>query len=158
MPAACDGHRPVTLPRSYRPLGTRVVAATAAVGMGVALAFLWKSLPASVRADFSTFQRVTLLVFFAVMLAVLFGLFRTSARAEESGLLVVNGYRTHRLEWAEIISVSLNPNRPWAVLDLADGETVAVMAIQSADGARASRSARELAGVVADRSRIDGNA
>ncbi len=155
MPADCDGHILVSLPRSYRPLGTRVVAATAAVGMTVAMVVLWESLPASVRADFTEFQRVTLLVFFAAMLLILFALFRTSARADDSGLRVVNGYRTHRLEWAEIISVSLHPNRPWAMLDLADGGTLAVMAIQSADGARASRSARELAGVIAERSRAD---
>ena len=155
MPADSDGHGPATLPRSYRPLGTRVVAAIAAVGMTVAMAFLWESLPASVQADFTAFQRLTLLGFFAVTMVVLFALFRTSARADDSGLRVVNGYRTRRLEWAEIVSVSLHPNRPWAMLDLADGGTVAVMAIQNADGARAARSARELAGVIAERSPSD---
>ncbi len=119
------------------------------------MTFLWVMLPDGVQDDFTAPQRITLLLFFAAILVGLHALFRTSVRAREDGLTVVNGYRARQLEWAEVVSVSLNPNRPWAMLDLDDGQTVAVMAIQNSDGARAARSARELAGIVAEHTRTD---
>ena len=42
-----------------------------------------------------------------------------------------------------------------AVVDLADGSTQPVMALQSADGPRATRAAREIAALIADRSRTE---
>jgi len=155
MPADSDGRVLPSLPRTYRPFGTRIVAVTAATALVGAVAFLWSMLPGSVRSEFTAFQRVTVLALFAAILLVLYGLFRTSARADESGLRVVNIYKARDLEWAEVVSLSLSPNQPWAMLDLADGTALAVMAIQNADGAKASRSARELAGVIAERSRTD---
>ncbi|HEY7044895.1 MAG TPA: PH domain-containing protein [Nocardioidaceae bacterium] len=149
--ATRDGATPyeVHLPRTYRPLGARVATATAAVAIVVAMTFLWLMLPGNVQDDFTTFQRITLVAFFVAILVLLNAIFRTSARATESGLEVVNGYRRRFLEWGQIVRISLSPNRPWALMDLDDGTTQAVMAIQTSDGARAIRSAKELARVIA---------
>lgn len=155
MPAGSDGVVVPSLPHTWRPVGARVVAAVAAVVLVGTLTVLWLLLPDSVQDRVSLFQRITLVVLFAAIVAPLHALFRTSASATEEGLTVVNGYRTRHLQWAELIGVSINPNRAWALLDLADGETLSVLAIQSSDGARASRSTRELAGVIAQRSRAD---
>ena len=65
-----------------------------------------------------------------------------------AGLTVRNLLLTRRVEWAEIVSVRFGQGRPWVSLDLADGTTLAVMAIQAADGARAAREARRLATLV----------
>lgn len=123
--------------------------------MLVATAAFWSLLSVDVRADFTLFQRLTLLLFVAGVLAVLYGIYRTSARAEDTGLTVTNGYRVHRYEWAEVVRVSLGPNRPWVLLDLADGSTVSVMAIQTSDKTLAVRSVRELASILAQRTRTD---
>lgn len=64
------------------------------------------------------------------------------------GLVVRNLFITTRLTWPQIIAVHLG-DRPWAQLDLADGETLPVMGIQSADGAYARQQARRLATLVA---------
>ncbi len=144
---------PVDLPRLYRPKGARIAAALAAATLVAAMAGLWLLLSEEVRASFSFPQRVTLVAFFAVVLAGLYGVYRTSARADDAGLTVVNGYRLHRYEWAEVVRVSLGPHRPWALLDLADGSTASVIAIQSADKDLASRSVRELAAVLDHRTR-----
>jgi hypothetical protein len=53
--------------------------------------------------------------------------------------------------------VSLSPNRPWVLIDLADGETMSVLAIQGSDGERAVRHARELATVLAQQTRTPRN-
>ncbi len=116
---------------------------------------LWLKLSAEVRADFSLSQRLTLLGFLAVVFAGLYGVYRTSARADGAGLTVVNGYRVHRYDWAEIVRVSLGPHRPWALLDLADGSTASVMAIQTADKTLASTRVRELAAILARGTRPD---
>lgn len=61
------------------------------------------------------------------------------ARPTETGLVVRNMVRTRRFEWGQILGVSFSSegDDPWPLLDLADGTTCAVMAIQHADGPRA---------------------
>ena len=71
------------------------------------------------------------------------------ARADDDGLTVRNLVFTRRLEWAEVVSVRFGSGRPWVQLDLADGDTLAVMAIQRADGPFADAEARRLATLVA---------
>jgi hypothetical protein len=152
-------HKPneVALPRHYRPFGARLATAAAGIVLTAAVVFLWLMLPDEVQADFTVFERVTLVAFFLAVLVVLFAVYRSSATADEDGLTVVNGYRTHRYAWAEIVRVSLSPNRPWALMDLDDGETMAILAIQGSDGERAVRSARELAAVLEQQTRTTRN-
>ncbi|MCM1012522.1 MULTISPECIES: PH domain-containing protein [unclassified Brevibacterium] len=61
------------------------------------------------------------------------------ARPDEAGLTVRNIVRTRRFGWGQILGVTFSTygDDPWAILDLADGSTCAVMAIQHADGPRA---------------------
>jgi hypothetical protein len=143
------------LPFTFRPLGARVATAAAAAAIVFIVTFLWVLLPGDVQDDFTVSQRITMIGFFVVILVLLNGIFRTCARATDQGLQVVNGYRRHDLEWSQIVRVSLTPNRPWALMDLDDGTTMSVMAIQSADGARARRAAHRLAVLVARRTRTD---
>ena len=69
------------------------------------------------------------------------------ARAE--GLTVVNGYKTRRFEWNEVLAVQLRSGSPWAMLDLSDGTSVAAMGIQGSDGPRAVQQVREVRALVA---------
>ena len=59
-------------------------------------------------------------------------------------LIVVNGYRRHEYEWAEVVAVHLPPGAPWAVLDLSDGTTASALGIQGSDGTRARTAVRQL--------------
>jgi len=72
-----------------------------------------------------------------------------TAKVDDDGLTVRNLVFTRRLEWAEIVSVRFGSGRPWVQLDLSDGDTLAVMGIQRADGAFADAEARRLATLVA---------
>lgn len=67
----------------------------------------------------------------------------------EDGLLVRNLLLSRRLEWAEIVGIRFAGGDPWALLDLSDGDTLAVMAIQRADGAWGRAEATRLATLVA---------
>jgi hypothetical protein len=72
-----------------------------------------------------------------------------SAVPSDSGLRVRNLLTTRALDWAEIVEVHLVVGAPWVTLDLDDGDTLAVMAIQKADGSFGRAEASRLAALVA---------
>lgn len=71
-----------------------------------------------------------------------------AARPGETGLAVRNLINSRDVAWEEILGVNFGSGDPWVRLDLIDGETLAVMAIQSADGERGGREASRLATLV----------
>lgn len=143
------------LPKAYRPLGARMVSAVSGGVLTFMVAFLWLMLPAHVQAEFGWLQRGTLVGFFVAVLVVLYGVFRTRVDVSEGGLRVTNGYRYYEFSWPEVVAISLSRHRPWALVDLADGSTRALMALQTSDGPRATVAAREIAVLIAVRSRTD---
>ena len=146
MPAGSDGAS--TLPMTFRPLGVRV----AAIAFGVLLfgvtAAIWVSFPDEVREAFTVAQRGTVIVMGLGVLVVGHALGRCRIDADTDGIRVVNGYRSHRLDWAQVVSVRMAPGNPWVVLDLADGTALSALGIQGSDGARAQRQVRTLRALI----------
>ena len=66
------------------------------------------------------------------------------------GLVVRNLVVTRTVAWAQVIDVEFGGGAPWVTLELDDTDTVAVMAIQRADGPTAMSEAQRLAGLVRD--------
>ncbi len=145
MPAASEP----ALPHTFRPLGVRIAINVAAVLVLVVAAVTWFAFPPDIRDQFTWFQRGTLVGFGLLFYAIGYALARSRVVAREEGLTVVNGYRTRRFAWNEVLAVSLRNGSPWAVLDIADGTTVAAMGIQGSDGGRARTQVRELRRLVA---------
>ncbi len=114
-----------TLPVTFRPGSTRAVLLTAALAILVvitAVAMLLKQLSPAERVSF---------VLTALLLdAVLLLLSRPKVVADESGVTVVNLTNKRRLEWAEILQVTLRPGDPWVFLNLSDGTSLPVLGIQ----------------------------
>lgn len=154
MPAGSEAAAPgpVALPHTWRPFGVRLAGAVLGVGLLVVCAVTWFGFDAETRARFTTFQRGTLVFFGLLTFALFFALMRSRVVAAEDRLLVVNGYRRHEFDWAQVVAVNLPPGAPWVTLDLADGSTVSAMGIQGSDGARARQAVRELRSVVSRRS------
>jgi hypothetical protein len=117
-------------------------------GLVVVCVMAWIAFDAETQARFTWLQRGTLGFFGLLAFALWFALVRSRVVAEESRLVVVNGYRRREFEWAEVVAVHLPPGAPWVTLDLADGTTVAAMGIQGSDGTRAKRAVRELRSLV----------
>jgi hypothetical protein len=69
------------------------------------------------------------------------------------GLVVRNILTTRTLEWAQIVRVQFGGGAPWVSMDLDDTDTVAVMAIQKADGAFGRAEAARLSALVQVHSR-----
>lgn len=77
-----------------------------------------------------------------------------AAVPDDEGLTVRNLLVTTRLAWAQVVAVRFG-DRPWVQLDLADGDSLAVMGIQRADGQRSVDEARRLSTLVARHSRTE---
>lgn len=147
MPAASDHPLP-SLPHTWRPMGVRV----AVVGLGLMLLVVcgaaWFGFDESVRDRFTLLQRLTLLLLGAAFAGCGWALARARVTAEMESLVVVNGFRTRRLEWEEVLAIHLAEGAPWATLDLADGTTISAMAFQGSDGRRARDGVRQVRALI----------
>lgn len=141
MPADSE---PVRLPHTWRPFGVRIAGTIAGIGLFAICAVAWFAFDPGTRAKFTPLQRGTLVAIGVMIFACGHALARSRVVAEAEHLVVVNGYRRHVYEWAEVVSINLPRGAPWAILDLADGSDQAVMGIQGSDGDRAIRAVREL--------------
>jgi len=91
------------------------------------------------------------LMFFALGVLVALAAWRYAAITavpSRDGLVVRNLVVTRTLEWPEIVRIQFGGGEPWVSLDLEDGDTVAVMAIQKADGPVSAREASRLAALI----------
>lgn len=133
----------------FRAHRGRVVGWVAAIGQGVVLLGAAAILPWSGPKTVGLNDR---LGFVVVAVLIGWGLHRlasVSAVPSETGLVVRNVLLTRQLEWAEILGIHFGSGDPWVLLDLSDGDTLAVMAIQRADGAQAAAEAGRLATLMA---------
>jgi hypothetical protein len=65
-----------------------------------------------------------------------------------SGLEVRNVLLTRRITWDQVEAVRFSGGDPWVLLDLTDGDQLAVMAVQRADGPYGRAEASRLAALV----------
>jgi hypothetical protein len=140
MPAVSEP----TLPHTWRPLGARLAVAFFGGLLAVVCVAGWIAVGSDVRARVTPYEEATMVLIAAMGVAVAWGLFRCRVTASSGGLEVVNGYRTHHYEWAEVLAVHMPQGAPFPTLDLADGTSRPAMGIQSSDGDRARHAVREL--------------
>lgn len=143
VPSAQSRYRP------FRPVRARRVAWTLAAACVVVLSVVGFAIPAGPWDRGAFVVTGLLLGWFVSRQAIV------RAVPSPAGLEVRNLFLGRRLEWAEIVSVRFGPDRPWVQLDLSDGDTLSVMAIQRSDGAFAQAEARRLATLVAAASATD---
>lgn len=124
----------------WRPRTTRIVAYTTA---GVVVLGLI-ALAVVVPEQYKTFDRALMVGFGAAVAWILHMLARCRVTADESGVTVVNAFKTRRLEWPEILDVSMAVGDPWPTLDLSDGTSFGAMGINGAEKALAARQLSEL--------------
>lgn len=144
MPAASEP----SLPRTWRPLGVRMAVIFFGLLLVLVCVFAWFGFSEDVRDRFTLFQRGTLVFLGALFGSVGWALARSRVVAEADRLVVVNGFRRREWTWPEVVAVRLPRGAPWASLDLSDGTTASVMALQATDGDRALAAVRELRGLL----------
>jgi hypothetical protein len=137
-------------PRQGRRVALTLSVLSVVIFTGVALSVPWVDPQIGGQ---TAIDRILLVLF---GLAIAAGLWRfASIRATPSprGLVVRNLVTTRRFEWPEIIRVQFGRGAPWVSVDLEDTDTVAVMAIQRADGALGRAEAARLSALVQVHSR-----
>jgi hypothetical protein len=154
MPADSDrgptaGPTAPALPHTWRPLGVRIAVWVLGTMLLALFVAVWIGIGEERRAEFTLFQRGTLVFMGLLLFGCWFALVRSCVRATARGLTVVNGYRTRSYEWSQVIAVSLRRGAPWGTLDLSDGTTVSLVGVQGSDGQRARRAVQEIRATIA---------
>jgi hypothetical protein len=132
---------------TWRPRRARIIPYVLAVAVVAGMIVLAVAMP----SPWALGDRLGLVAIGLIVAGILHMLARSRVTADDRGLVIVNGLRTHEYEWAEILGVSMAEGAPWPTLDLADGSTIIAMGIQASDGARADRAVAELTALVHER-------
>lgn len=140
---------PGAVPESaFRPRRARVVGLAFAVGILVVMIGMSVLLAFSPQSGWTGQDTVSAVVFAVLLAAVLVRLVAVRARVTADGLEVRNVVFTRRVAWGAVVAVRFGGAEPWLTLDLDDGENLAVMAVQRADGEFARTEALRLARLV----------
>ncbi len=115
--------------RTWRAIRGRRAALVAAGVMFLGAIALGAALP----EPFKTGDKVGVACIGVPIAVVLLLLARPSLTVSAEGVVVRNLVGSRRLSWAEVVSVRLGPDDSWASLDVADGSSLAVMALQTMD-------------------------
>jgi Bacterial PH domain len=104
----------------------------------------------------SVADRLVLITCGLVVAAALWRFAAIRAVPSAESLVIRNLVTTRTLGWSQIIGVQFGGGAPWVSVDLDDTDTVAVMAIQKADGAFGRAEAGRLSALVQVHSRPPG--
>lgn len=107
--------------------------AAVVAGGGVALAL---ALPDTGDTPYHAADRVGIGVVGVIVASGLLVLVRPRLDADEAGLIVTNFVNRRRVSWSEVVGIDMAPTESWIALDLADGTSLPVVAVQTADGGR----------------------
>jgi hypothetical protein len=129
------------VPRRMRQL-CAVVAGVVVVVMAIVALVLKSSSTGVVR--FQTSDQVAMLGIGLALGAGILLLGRSRVDADAAGLRVRNIAGGRELPWALVRAVRFERKSPWASLLLANGDEVAVLALQAVDGERAVRAVEGL--------------
>jgi Bacterial PH domain len=129
-----------------RPVRLRRVAfgtSAVVVVLFVLLAVLLRR-SSSEGVEFGPGDQVAMVLLGVLVAAGVLVLARPSVVADLHGVRVQNLYTTKEVPWEVVRAVSFRDGTPWAMLDLADDDQIALLAVQAADGPRAVATVRAL--------------
>ena len=140
----------VAAPAALWTFHPRIIAMMAgAMGLSIVAIFgvIWFRLSDEARDTFTLFQRITLLAFFGVVLWLLYRMGTLRVTAYDDALYVRNVFKSYRYGWTEVKALRYRPGDPWLQLFDAEGNRLGILAVQTSEGVRAGRAAKELAAV-----------
>lgn len=129
-----------------RPVRLRRVAAVVATVVVVAFAVIAVLLgnTSSEGVTFGVGDQIAMLVMGLLIAAGVLLLARPQVVADVAGLRVRNILVTREVPWEVVREVAFRDGSPWAVLELADDDQLAILAVQASDGPRAVTAVRGL--------------
>jgi hypothetical protein len=133
---------------TFRPRRSRAVAIAVVWSSLIVFGALAVLMPTETLGHWSLVDRLMFFALGAAIAAIAWGYVAIKAVPTREGLVVRNLVLSRTLTWPEIVGVQFGEGEPWVTLDLDDGDTLAVMAIQKSDGAVSGREASRLAALV----------
>jgi hypothetical protein len=115
----------------------------AIVAVMTVVAILLKSSTTGVVA-FRTADQIAMVILGLALGAAVLWVSRPRMDADTAGIRVRNIVGTYELPWSVVQAVRFDQHSPWATLRLTDGEEVAVLAVQAADGERTVQAVQAL--------------
>jgi len=132
----------------FRPRRARWVGYPLAVLCVLAVVALSIALAHAPQSGWTGLDSASAVVFGILVAVGLVRLVGVRAVPTERALVVRNVVYTREVEWDAILGVRFSEESPWLTLDTDDGENLAVMAVQKADGAHAQAEGLRLARLV----------
>jgi Bacterial PH domain len=129
--------RPVRLRRVA--FGTAAVVVVLFVGIAALL-----GRTSSEGVEFGRGDQVAMVLLGVLVAVGVLVLARPTVVADLDGVRVQNIFTTKDVPWEVVRAVSFPDGTPWAMLDLADDDQIALLAVQAADGQRAVSTVRAL--------------
>ena len=128
------------------PIRLRRVATAVAVLVTVTFAVIAVLLgdTSSEGVSFGVGDQVAMVLLGLFIAAGIMLLARPSLVADERGLHVRNIFVSHDVPWEVVREVAFRDGSPWATLELADDDQLALLAVQASDGERAVATVRAL--------------
>ncbi len=121
---------------------------TIPTALGVLAVVVFSAVAVGLYANSRSADRLLLIVFGLAIAAVAWRYASIRAVPDRQGLVVRNLLVTRTVPWADVERVEYGGGTPWPSLHLNDGDVVAVMAIQRADGTFGDAEASRLAALV----------
>ena len=87
--------------------------------------------------QFGVADQIAFFLIGVLLSAVVLQFTRVRVRADERGVRVRNYLGEKFVPWQVVAGVRLDDSSPWASLDLHDDDTIALLAVQANDGAKA---------------------
>lgn len=128
----------------WRPVRLRRVCFGAAAVVLIVVTVVAATLPVGGPAGFGRADQVAMFVLGVVIAAVVLLFTRPRLRVDAGGLHVRNIVGSHHVPWRAVVAVRYDVGAPWACLELAHDELLALHALQSADRARTYGAVLEL--------------
>ncbi|MFT4294986.1 MAG: PH domain-containing protein [Micropruina sp.] len=104
----------MSAPVSYRPVAALRMGISLSASLVLASGLGWVMTPVHIRNLFTPIQILTLLLFLAIMVGMALALGLSYVRADDQGLTLRNGVRTHVVPWSEIKAFRYRDGDPWA--------------------------------------------
>lgn len=120
----------------YRPKRIRWVAGVAAAAVVILFTVLSFGLHGSTGTGTGQFERgdQSAMIGLGVLIGLgLLAFTRPRVRADADGVQIRNVVGNYDLPWSVVRAVRFDRNSPWAMLELADDETVSIHALQAGD-------------------------
>lgn len=97
---------------TFRPTTARIVSYASAASMVTLFIAMYLAFPPDIREQFTPDQILTLVLGLFIIVVILHGIGRSKVVATEETITIVNGYRTYRIAWSDVVRIGYRGGAP----------------------------------------------